>query len=513
MSGAVGQASEKQAGHRAVLDPSIGPAPLPAALEAALPAEEQGLPRAWLAVALSHKSWLYERGSPDGPNGALLGALGQLGNDVLSVELLACLQQTEPQASLARRHGVLAQRVRVLDALAASWELTHYARLGAGEAAQAAAAIGDGRAPAASGAVATQCLGWWSLFGNERRLREQIGARLQAVGQDDAHAQVDAKTLLQEVFAKLGPAYEYEAVGPDHARVFTAVATLRDGRRGRGQGASKKSAGKAAALDLLLTYAPERLQAPSVSEERARAEQAVRRAGRQDADSYRALAGAFGCRRPENFALALTHRSWTYERFRDVDLDAGSNTLLAHAGRHAFDLVLNRLRVLRMLRSTVTPTPDQARLHSVPDDEFPPLLDVLDVSHLVRLGAGQRRQGFPTEMKANCVQAVFGAAMLEHRYVWQLELAVPAHVNALLNDLADSDPFDPSTRLQRELASLGVDVREVSSVASGPDHAKHFEATVALASAPRRSSSKEKARASARRGRGPRGERWRQSTS
>jgi hypothetical protein len=65
--------------------------------------------RAWLAVALHHKSWLYERGLPDGPNGALIVALGQLGNDVLSVELLACLQQTEPQASLARRHRVLAR--------------------------------------------------------------------------------------------------------------------------------------------------------------------------------------------------------------------------------------------------------------------------------------------------------------------------------------------------------------------------------------------------------------------
>lgn len=65
--------------------------------------------------------------------------------------------------------------------------------------------------------------------------------------------QTDYKTRLQELLAQRGqaPTYELTGEGPDHQRIFTALASSEGGAIGRGVGASKKEAQQSAAKDAL----------------------------------------------------------------------------------------------------------------------------------------------------------------------------------------------------------------------------------------------------------------------
>lgn len=70
----------------------------------------------------------------------------------------------------------------------------------------------------------------------------------------DREDRVDHKTALQERCAQQGlsaPTYRISSVGPDHAKVFTAVAMIGGQSLGSGEGRSKKSAEQAAALAAL----------------------------------------------------------------------------------------------------------------------------------------------------------------------------------------------------------------------------------------------------------------------
>ena len=70
----------------------------------------------------------------------------------------------------------------------------------------------------------------------------------------DREDRVDHKTALQERCAQQGlsaPTYRISSVGPDHAKVFTAIAMIGGQSLGSGEGRSKKSAEQAAALAAL----------------------------------------------------------------------------------------------------------------------------------------------------------------------------------------------------------------------------------------------------------------------
>lgn len=69
----------------------------------------------------------------------------------------------------------------------------------------------------------------------------------------------DAKNRLQELSARLGldpPCYEVSESGPDHAKRYTAVASVGGAVAGRGSGRSKKQAERAAAADALASGLP-----------------------------------------------------------------------------------------------------------------------------------------------------------------------------------------------------------------------------------------------------------------
>src|SRR5690606_22146353 len=68
---------------------------------------------------------------------------------------------------------------------------------------------------------------------------------------DRVGAALDPKTALQELATARGldaPEYRVDGVGPDHARVFTAVVTV-GSAHATGEGTSKKQAEMAAALE------------------------------------------------------------------------------------------------------------------------------------------------------------------------------------------------------------------------------------------------------------------------
>lgn len=439
---------------------------------------------AWLAVALMHKSWLYENQRAATVNGALLSAFAGVGQSALELEILACLQTDEPDAGLARRHEALAQLYPILRRLVELLELPVHARLGKGEESERQQPL-EQRRQGTLPTVAAQVVGWWSLFGNPTQLRRLVAAALrQTTLRTSPLETLDAKTIVQNRFGKLAPSYVATGAGPDHERTFTAVVSLDDGRRALGSGRSKKLAEKAAALALLLEHAPDALSVTRPPSDANHVQHAVQVVGREGADRFSDVAAMFGCRRRENFGLALTHRSWTYEFSKHLNLEGGSNALLALNGRRAFDLMFRRLRLLRLLQSNTSPSQEEAALTGLTDAEMSTMLDDLELRGRVRMGLGQRAHGLTIDIAANCVQALFGAALIEHRYVAAIERALPPAVASRLEAAVPLVTFDPFTNLIRLSAELGFAVTEVASVMHGPKHDQTCESTLALRHGP-----------------------------
>lgn len=432
----------------------------------------------WLAVALVHKSWLHEERIDGAVNGPLLSAFAAVGQSALQVELLACLQATEPDASLPRRHESLAQRQAVLSALVDALELSHCARLSRGEESERHRRD-DPRRQGTLPTVAAQVLGWWSLFGDPNHLRRLVAAVVDAVAGTNLE-RIDSKTLVQQHLVKFRPTYTVTTEGPDHDRVFEARVALDDGRYAVGAGRSKKLAEKAAALALLQAHVPHAIPAEGPSPDAVEVRWAVQKVGRQDAERYVDVAAMFACRRAENFALAMTHRSWTYEYSKHLHLEGGSNALLALNGRYVFDLVFRRLRLIRLLQSNRGPTQEQAALTSLTDADMAPMLDELDLRPRLRMGLGQRSNGITTDIASNCVQALFGAAYIEHRHAAAVEAALPGALAHRLDTAASIVTFDPLTKLHRLGNELGITVTEVASVMHGEQHDQTCESTLEL---------------------------------
>ena len=199
---------------------------------------------ALLTRALAHRSWCAEVSGEESNE-----RLEFLGDAVLGLVVTDHLYRTYP----ALPEGQLAKaRASVVDAATLA-EVGSELGLGAGLLLGRGEDASGGREKGSILANATEAVigavyvdaGWEAAYA---LVLDLLGERIAEAALGPGGQ--DYKTRLQEVavraFDEL-PRYEVRFEGPDHARRFFATVYLGDGRRGEGQGRSKKEAEQAAA--------------------------------------------------------------------------------------------------------------------------------------------------------------------------------------------------------------------------------------------------------------------------
>ncbi len=201
---------------------------------------------AWLGLAASHRSHLYESGLAEtAVTPHVLGMLDALGRTTLGVILIDAYvgkHQPEKAGTQSSEHHRRSAAARVA---LGQWAADHgLVRMGAGEAQRPAPSVAEG--------VARQILGVLSLIGAHDTARRLVGAVCAGID----HAAVDTSgtdpvTEAQNLFAEEGLTYDYTEQGPDHSKTYTATARTRSGRTAQGTAPTKKAARAAAARTLL----------------------------------------------------------------------------------------------------------------------------------------------------------------------------------------------------------------------------------------------------------------------
>ena len=199
---------------------------------------------ALLERALTHRSFAYENG-----NLPTNERLEFLGDSVLGLVVTETLYRTHPdlpEGRLAKLRAAVVN-MRALGDVGRALELGEYVKLGRGEESTGGrdkTLILADTVEALLGAVYLDC-GMETAAGLVHRLFDPLIADAAGLG-----AGLDWKTSLQELTAASGlgaPEYAVTQAGPDHAKVFTAIAMVAGQGHGTGSGRSKKEAEQQAA--------------------------------------------------------------------------------------------------------------------------------------------------------------------------------------------------------------------------------------------------------------------------
>jgi ribonuclease-3 len=211
--------------------------------------------------ALTHRSYAYENGGL--PTNERLEFLG---DSVLGLVVTAALYRRHPdlpEGQLAKLRAAVVN-MRALAGVGRSLELGQYLLLGRGEEASGGrdkSSILADTVEALIGAVYLEH-GIETATVVVRRLVDPLLDSSAELG-----AGLDWKTSLQELTATgaLGvPEYAVTEEGPDHAKLFHAVALVQGIAHGSGSGRSKKEAEQAAAAAAFQRLEAEREGAPAV---------------------------------------------------------------------------------------------------------------------------------------------------------------------------------------------------------------------------------------------------------
>jgi len=180
---------------------------------------------------------------------------------------------------------------------------------------------------------------------------------------------------------------------------------------------------------------------------------------------------------PELLRLALTHRSWAYEHG-----GAPHNERLEFLG----DAILGQAVTVRLF----VDHPDlsegdlsRRRAALVSSAALAEVARRIGVGEHVRLGVGEERSGGRDKesILADAVEAIIGAVFLSTG-----PETASSFVLALLEPLfADPERFsvtlDPKTTVQEEADARGIPRPGYDIIVEGPDHARRYTASVALA--------------------------------
>ncbi|MFE9920238.1 putative dsRNA-binding protein [Streptomyces sp. NPDC005774] len=430
---------------------------------------------AWLGLAAEHRSHLYESRHTDQVTPHVLGLLDRLGGTALDVILLDAYGRWAAPHKPGEQAAEHARRRSAAETALGRWAARHgLARMGAGEAQQPARSVAEG--------VARQVIGVLSLCGKHQVARRLVAAVWPDLDRPSTELVTDFVTLANTAFCTEGLVYDYEEEGPDHSKVFCATARTDSGRRAEGTGASKKAARAAAARALLDRYP----QATGTVNARQKAEPAANRTtmsplpyaqpGNRHRDAMSDLAAMFelGHRADGLLAQGLTHASWVKEnpatahaaRQRD-------NQLLAHHGSHVIEHLAAHVRARLTLARSLTPDEDEARVHSISEEDTARLGGTLQLAEGLLTGRGE--SGQRRSLVSGAAQAAVAAAWRTHGP--RMLLRRPAVLDDWLTGLEHR--LDTVTLLAAMTAAYGID-HDYEYVVSGPEHLTSYTATVIL---------------------------------
>ena len=179
---------------------------------------------------------------------------------------------------------------------------------------------------------------------------------------------------------------------------------------------------------------------------------------------------------PKWLDLALTHRSWAYEN------GAGpTNERLEFLG----DAVLGVIVTERIFRAYEDrPEGQLARLRAavVSGHALAELARNLELGQMIKLGKGEisTHGDNKDSILADTVEAIIGAVHLSGGFEASTK-AVERWLGPRIERAADLGAgLDWKSSLQELTADLGLGVPQYSDTASGPDHHRHYIATVAV---------------------------------
>jgi len=179
---------------------------------------------------------------------------------------------------------------------------------------------------------------------------------------------------------------------------------------------------------------------------------------------------------PELLTLALTHRSWAYEHD-----SAPHNERLEFLG----DAILGQAVTVKLYAEHPELSEgdlSRRRAALVSSAALAEVARRIGVGEHVRLGIGEERSGGRDKesILADATEAIIGAVYLStdpqtaDRFV--LELLAPLFADAARFSIT----LDPKTTVQEEADIRGVPRPSYEVVGEGPDHARHYTATVKL---------------------------------
>lgn len=179
---------------------------------------------------------------------------------------------------------------------------------------------------------------------------------------------------------------------------------------------------------------------------------------------------------PELLLLALTHRSFAYENG-----GIATNERLEFLG----DSILGQAVTFRLFRDH--PELDEGELAKrraslVSSAALAEVARKLGLGRYIRLGRGETLTGGADKpsILADTVEAIIGAVYLDRGG----DVATPFVLSLITPLMSDPDRFgasmDPKTSLQEIAAKRGAPPPVYTISESGPDHSKHFVATVSV---------------------------------
>nr|WP_218154931.1 ribonuclease III [Agromyces sp. CF514] len=179
---------------------------------------------------------------------------------------------------------------------------------------------------------------------------------------------------------------------------------------------------------------------------------------------------------PELLLLALTHRSFAYENG-----GIATNERLEFLG----DSILGQAVTFRLFRDH--PELDEGELAKrraslVSSAALAEVARKLGLGRYIRLGRGETLTGGADKpsILADTVEAIIGAVYLDRGG----DVATPFVLSLIAPLMSDPGRFgasmDPKTSLQEIAAKRGAPPPVYTISESGPDHSKHFVATVAV---------------------------------
>ncbi|MGA5438753.1 putative dsRNA-binding protein [Streptomyces griseoincarnatus] len=429
---------------------------------------------AWLGLAASHRSHLYESGLAETvvtPHVlGLLEALGRTTLDAILIDAYVGKHQPEKVGIQSSEHNWRSPAAR---AALGQWAADHgLVRMGAGEAQRPA--------PSVAGGVARQILGVLSLVGAHETARRLVGAVCADVDRAvDGLSGADPVTEAQNLFAKEGLTYDYTEQGPDHSKTYTATARTRSGRTAQGTAPTKKAA-RAAAARALLHGHPQgrrRQEEQAVETRFAARPQPYSAAPLRHRDAVADLAAMFeldGRRSEGLLGQALTHSSYVYENQAEATAHhQRDNQLLAHHGSVVLDHLARHERTHRILAQGLVPDEDEARIRTLANEDTARLGTELAVAEGVLTGRGESGQRPSTV--AGAAQAVVAMAWRTHGT--RLLHRRPAVLDDWLTGLQHR--HDPVTVLTYLMSMFGV-THVFEHQLTGPDHLQRFTSTAVL---------------------------------